>query len=173
MEGHVLLTATEDARRLVPRRGRRGAGWIARSDLLRRRTQGPVELIDITGELEPFARRTGLREGWIGVQVLHTTAALALNEDEPLLRADLLALLERLAPREGAYEHDDFSKRSDLEDEERPNGHAHAKALLLRASETVHVVGGRPRLGRYQRLFLVELDGPRERSVSMMALGMR
>ena len=146
---------------------------MARSELLRRRSQAPVELIDLTEEVWSFTRRSGLREGWIGVQVLHTTAALAFNENEPLLREDLRALLERLAPRGAGYEHDDFSRRSDLEEEERPNGHSHAKALLLRASETVHVVGGAPRLGRYQRLFLVELDGPRKREVSLMALGMR
>jgi secondary thiamine-phosphate synthase enzyme len=174
MEGHVLLSTPQtEVRRVVPHRRRRESGWMARSELLRRRSQAPMELIDLTHELSAFAHRSGLREGWIGVQVLHTTAALALNENEPLLREDLLALLERLAPRGAGYEHDDLSRRRDLEEEERPNGHSHAKALMLRASETVHVVGGEPRLGRYQRLFLVELDGPRERDVSLMALGSR
>ena len=107
------------------------------------------------------------------MQVLHTTAALFLNEDEPLLKGDLVGLLERLAPRRADYAHDDFSRRRDLEPEERANGHAHAKALLLRASETIHVVDAAPRLGRYQRLFLAELDGPRGRDVSMVALGAR
>jgi thiamine phosphate synthase YjbQ (UPF0047 family) len=54
---------------------------------------------------------------------------------------------------------------------ERPNGHSHAKALLLRTSETLHVVGGRLQLGRWQRLLLLELDGPRERELSLLALG--
>jgi len=174
MEGHVLLsTPLREVHRIEGHRRLRSGGWMAESTLLRRRTQAPVELIDLTDELRAFVGRSGLREGWVGVQVLHTTAALALNENEPLLQEDLRALLERLAPRGAGYEHDDFSRRRDLEEEERPNGHAHAKALLLRASETVHVVGGTPRLGRYQRLFLVELDGPREREVSLMALGAR
>ena len=57
--------------------------------------------------------------------------------------------------------------------DERPNGHAHAKALLLRTAETVNVAAGRLQLGTWQRVLLVELDGPREREVSLLALGER
>jgi secondary thiamine-phosphate synthase enzyme len=175
MEGHVLLptTGADEAGRLKRRLRPRRDGWVATDTLLHVRSQVPVQLIDLTDALTDFAHRSHLRTGWVSVQVLHTTAALFLNEDEPLLKGDLVGLLERLAPRRSDYAHDDFSRRRDLEPEERANGHAHAKALLLRASETIHVVDGAPRLGRYQRLFLAELDGPRERDVSMVALGAR
>jgi secondary thiamine-phosphate synthase enzyme len=172
MEGHLLRSVAVPG---VARLARRSApGWnrsVATSGLVSLATRQPLELIDITDEVGAFARRTGLRVGWVSVQVLHTSAALFLNENEPLLLDDLVSLLERLAPRTAAYAHDDMSRRVQPEPEERPNGHAHAKALLLRASENVHVVGGALRLGRYQRLFLAELDGPRRREVSLVALG--
>jgi thiamine phosphate synthase YjbQ (UPF0047 family) len=53
------------------------------------------------------------------------------------------------------------------------NGHAHAKALLLRTAETLNVAHGRLQLGRWQRVLLIELDGPREREVSLLAMGER
>jgi secondary thiamine-phosphate synthase enzyme len=148
-------------------------GLSAASEALRLRSAIPIELIDLTLRLQDFVRRSGLHTGWLNVQVRHTTAALAVNEDEPLLRSDLLRLLERLAPCAASYAHDELERRRDVEPGERPNGHAHAKALLLRASETLNVVGGALQLGRWQRVFLLELDGPREREVSLVVIGDR
>ncbi len=55
--------------------------------------------------------------------------------------------------------------------DEKPNGHAHCKALFLRSSETINIVDGRLQLGRWQRIFLLELDCPRRRTVSVMVMG--
>ena len=96
-----------------------------------------------------------------------------MNENEPGLLRDALALLERLAPRGAGYAHDELHLRPGVPPDERPNGHAHAKALLLRTAETVNVAAGRLQLGTWQRVLLVELDGPREREVSLLALGER
>ena len=52
-----------------------------------------------------------------------------------------------------------------------PHGHAHCRALLLPTSACLNVVDGRLALGRWQRVFLVELDGPRHREVSLVAVG--
>ena len=92
-------------------------------------------------------------------------------EGGPLLLEDLTSLLERLAPQGAGYAHDDLDRRADVPPEERPNGHSHAKAALLRTSETLNVVAGSLQLGRWQRVLLVELDGPRSREVSLVALG--
>jgi thiamine phosphate synthase YjbQ (UPF0047 family) len=54
---------------------------------------------------------------------------------------------------------------------ERPNGHAHCRALLLPPSACLNVADGRLLLGQWQRVFLVELDGPREREISALLLG--
>ena len=110
----------------------------------------------------------------MNVQTRHTTTGVCVNENEPLLLGDLLALLERLAPRGAvAYAHDELHRRPGVPPDERPNGHAHAKALLLRTSETLNVADGRLQLGRWQRVLLLDLDGPREREVSLLGMGER
>ena len=58
-----------------------------------------------------------------------------------------------------------------LTPDERRNGHAHCRALLLGPSACLNVVDGRLQLGRWQRVFLVELDGPRAREISVLMLG--
>ena len=144
------------------------------ADEVRISTAAPLQFLDITPAVAEAVARSGVRLGIVGVQSCHTTAAVVVNEDEPRLLQDLRACLERLAPRDAAYRHDDLALRGkDLPEDERPNGHSHCKALFLRASETLHVAGGRLLLGRWQRVFLVELDGPRERRVSIRVLGSR
>jgi secondary thiamine-phosphate synthase enzyme len=140
---------------------------------VRIRTTETVGVLDLTARAESFLRSARLEAGWVNVQTRHTTTGICVNENEPLLRDDLLALLERLAPRGTAYAHDDLHRRPGVGPDERPNGHAHAKALLLRTSETLNVAGGRLQLGRWQRVLLLELDGPREREVSLLAMGER
>lgn len=131
-----------------------------------------TEFIDLTHRIQVIAAVAGLHSGLINVQTLHTTTALVVNEHEPLLLDDFGALLERTAPRDGIYAHDDPGLRTvNLVEDERMNGHAHCRALFLPSSVCLNVVRGEIQLGRWQRVFLVELDGPRERQVSMMMLG--
>lgn len=137
------------------------------------RTREALEVVDLTARLEAFLDAARLEAGWVNVQSRHTTAGIVVNENEPGLLRDALALLERLAPRGAGYAHDELHRRPGIAPDERPNGHAHAKALLLRTAETVNVAGGRLQLGTWQRVLLVELDGPREREVSVLALGER
>jgi secondary thiamine-phosphate synthase enzyme len=140
---------------------------------LRIRTDGAPGVVDLTARVESFLRAVRLEAGWVNVQTRHTTTGICVNENEPLLVSDLLTLLERLAPRGPGYAHDELHRRPGVPPDERPNGHAHAKALLLRTAETLNVAGGRLQLGRWQRVLLVELDGPREREVSLLAMGER
>src|SRR5262245_22370076 len=135
-------------------------------------TERPMEFIDLTDRIEALAAQAGIHAGIVNIQSLHTTTAIVVNEHEPLLLADFGALLSRAAPRDAAYRHDDMSARTvNLAPHERPNGHAHCQALLLPSSATLNVAGGRLQLGRWQRVFLVELDGPRVRDVSILVLG--
>jgi secondary thiamine-phosphate synthase enzyme len=135
-------------------------------------TERPVEFIDLTDRIEALAAQTGVHAGLVNIQSLHTTAAIVVNEHEPLLLADFVALLARVAPRDATYRHDDMNARTvNLAPGERPNGHAHCHALLLGASASLNLADGRLQLGRWQRVFLVELDGPRVREVSVLVLG--
>jgi secondary thiamine-phosphate synthase enzyme len=133
-----------------------------------------TQFIDLTEWVGRCLRQARIGHGIAVVRVLHTTAAIVINENEPLLLGDLKAMLERLAPEGEAYAHDDpLRRRVNVEPEERRNGHAHARALLLGESKQISVLEGALELGRWQSIFLVELDGPRRRTISVTVMGYR
>jgi secondary thiamine-phosphate synthase enzyme len=135
-------------------------------------TKNPTEFVDLTQQIEALVDDTGVFVGLVHVQSLHTTTAIVVNEHEPLLMEDFAALLASTAPRDRAYLHDDMSARTvNLAPGERPNGHAHCRALLLGSTVSLNIAGGAVQLGRWQRIFLVELDGPRTREVSVLVFG--
>jgi octaprenyl-diphosphate synthase len=134
-------------------------------------TSRPTEFIDLTERLREEVHRSGLREGRIHLQSLHTTVGLALNENEPLLLRDFQKLLERIAPEGAGYEHDDFARRYEIADDESVNGHAHCRQLLLTGFATLLVEDGKLVMGRWQSIFAVELDGPRHRELAMQIDG--
>lgn len=130
-----------------------------------------TQFLDITDRLERFVREAGVRSGILNVQTLHTTTAVVINEHEPRLLVDFAAMLEAAVPANGQYRHDDPNTGVSYGRPEPPNGHAHCRALLLPSSGCLNVTDGKPLLGRWQRVFFVELDGPREREVSVMLYG--
>lgn len=135
-------------------------------------TARAMEFVDITEQLDAIVADTGIRAGLANIQSQHTTTAVIVNEHEPLLLADFEALLCRTAPVEAAYRHDDMDVRTvNVMPGERANGHAHCRALLLPTSALLNIADGRLQLGRWQRVFLVELDGPRDRDVSVIVFG--
>lgn len=145
---------------------------IVRHIVLPFETRQPLEFIDVTVFLMRAVQEVGLMDGLVVAQTRHTTTGLLINEHEPLLLADLESLFERIAPAGAAYAHDDFSRRTvNLTPGERRNGHAHCRAALLRTSESVPVAGGVLRLGRWQRVFLVEFDGGQCRELSLTVMG--
>jgi secondary thiamine-phosphate synthase enzyme len=149
------------------------AGVVTRLRRLVFETHQPIQFIDITDAVADLVRVTGLREGVATVFSRHTTAAVCLQEDEPLLLEDLREFLERNAPAQAHYRHNDFRVRTvHMHEDESPNGHAHCQQLLLGSSESIPVTDGVLLLGTWQRIFLVELDGPRvQREVILQALG--
>lgn len=134
-------------------------------------TAHATQFVDITARLQDEVTAAGLRNGRLHLQSLHTTLGLTLNENEPLLMRDLEAALERLAPVGTAYEHDDLPRRSGIDPDEPRNGHAHCRALFLLPTCTVLVEHGRLVLGRWQSVFAVELDGPRQRQLALQLDG--
>lgn len=143
-----------------------------RHTTIRVETQHSTQFIDLTDEVEALLTETGIHTGMVNIQSLHTTTAILVNEHEPLLLTDVAKLLERVAPQDAVYRHDDVSLRtSNCVLGERPNGHSHCRALLLGPSVCLNVASARLQLGRWQRVFLAELDGPRARAVSVLFLG--
>lgn len=147
------------------------ASFKACRDVVCLRTEKPLQFVDLTALVQERVRRSGVLEGTVTVQSRHTTAAVIVNENEPLLLEDLEALLRRWAPEGAGYRHDDLAARERAPADERPNGHAHARAVLLGASLCLNVARGRVDLGEWQSVLLLELDGPRERSLSIQVVG--
>ena len=134
-------------------------------------TKAP-EFLDITQRVQECVAESGVTLGFVVIYSKHTTASIKINENEPLLLQDMEQFLERISPRNGNYRHNDFSVRTvNMTEEECPNGHAHCQQLLLGTSETVPIVEGMMQFGRWQSIFLIELDHPREREVVVQVLG--
>jgi len=130
------------------------------------------EFIDITDQVIDAVRASGIHEGAVTVFSRHTTAAIKINEHEPLLLEDMAEFLEQVAPQDADYRHNDFTIRTaNMTEDECPNGHSHCQHLLLSASETIPVCEGAMLLGRWQRIFLIELDHPRPREVVVQVHG--
>lgn len=142
--------------------------------VLRVASTRPTEFIDVTDRLQALVAARGIHAGLVNIQSLHTTIAIVVNEHEPLLLDDFQALLHQAAPTTSTYNHDDPARRTvNLTPDERVNGHSHCQALLLGPSACLNIVDGRLMLGRWQRVFVADLDGPRERRVSVMMMGVR
>jgi secondary thiamine-phosphate synthase enzyme len=144
---------------------------VCRFDLRYLARQSP-EFIDITADVEAAMKVSGITNGMVAVTSMHTTAAITVQENEPLLLQDLCDMLERLAPHDVYYRHDDFDIRVvNMHPDEPRNGHAHCRQSLLGRSETLIVNDGQLALGRWGRIFFVELDAPREREVQVQVIG--
>jgi len=135
-----------------------------------RSTRGP-QFVDITDQVAGIAREASLRNGFAIVFSRHTTAAIRINENEPMLIQDMEQFLEKVAPAHAYYNHNDSAHTHTPHREDRPNGHSHCQQLLLGASEAVPIAEGHLVLGQWQRLFLVELDRGREREVVVQLVG--
>jgi secondary thiamine-phosphate synthase enzyme len=140
--------------------------------VVRRTASKAPEFIDITDEVLGAAEESAIQEGTITVFSRHTTAAIVINENEPLLLRDMARFLEGAAPRDANYRHNDFVIRTaNMTEDECPNGHSHCQHLFLGASETVPIADGRPLFGRWQRVFMIELDRPRPREILIQVHG--
>jgi secondary thiamine-phosphate synthase enzyme len=121
-------------------------------------TRGDTDVIDITAEVERVVGDGPVSDGVVTAFVRGSTAAVTTMEYEPGGVADLRAMLDRLIPVEGDYEHNRLNHDT--------NSHAHQRASLVGASEQVPVSGGRLALGTWQQLVLIDFDDrPRERTV--------
>lgn len=119
-------------------------------------TTKPIEIIDITRQVEEALAESGLNDGTLTIMSRHTTACININEREERLLEDMETFLKRLAPRDGNYGHN-------LEPiDGRDNAHSHLIGLFMNTSETIPFSEAKLMLGTWQSIFFVELDGARE-----------
>ena len=123
-------------------------------------TQGDADVIDLTDLVARAVADTGIAYGQATAFVRGSTAAITTMELEPGGVHDLRALLDRLAPREGNYEHNRLNHDT--------NAHAHLRAAIIGPSATIPLVDGRLALGTWQQVVLIDFDDrPRSRTVTV------
>jgi secondary thiamine-phosphate synthase enzyme len=139
------------------------------------RTTHCGQFLDITDDVRNVVAESAVERGMALVYSPHTTCAVVINERESGFIKDFNALMESLVPLSSSYLHDDMEARTEnLEDDDHefPNGHAHCRtALVGSASETVPIEGGDIVLGKWQRIFFLELDRARDRKVLIQVMG--
>lgn len=125
---------------------------------IRLSTNGDADIVEIGTAVQQAVEEAGVSEGQATAFVRGSTAAVTTMELEPGGVHDLQALLDRLIPAQGDYEHNRLNHDT--------NSHAHQRASLVGPSLAVPVVGGRLALGTWQQLVLIDFDDrPRERTV--------
>jgi secondary thiamine-phosphate synthase enzyme len=134
-----------------------GEGMV-HSGELQLSTGGDADIIDITEGVQRIVATSGAGAAQATAFVRGSTAAITTMEFEPGGVHDLQALLDRLIPVEGDYEHNRLNHDT--------NSHAHQRASLVGSSETVPVLDGRLALGTWQQLVLIDFDDrSRQRTV--------
>lgn len=136
-------------------------------DTIAIRTEGNQQFLDVTKQVQDVVSRSGVRNGTLLINSLHTTIALFVNEFQPALLDDLGVVLQKLVPRRDGYFHDD-PRYSDCD---RGNAHAHLRATLVGRPIALAVADAEILLGQYQSVILAELDGPRERRLQVQIVG--
>lgn len=129
-----------------------------------------VEFIDVTDKVRETTRKSKIKNGIVTVFTQHTTSAIRINENEERLMKDIKNFLEKQAPQNNHYFHDDLERR-DVPVNEQINAHSHLKALLMSSSESIPLTGSNLLLGKWQTVFFVELDGPRKRKLIVQVIG--
>lgn len=132
------------------------------------------DFVDLTDELQRAVKDSGVIGGCCVAFCGHTTCVLIVNEWEDGTLEDLRKRLGNLVPADFYYAHDDTARRTqNLEEgEERVNGRAHVAAMLLGGtSHAIPIAGARAQLGTWQRLFLLELDEPKQRVILFHVFG--
>lgn len=119
------------------------------------------QIVDITGEIRGVLSRSGVSEGVIHVFTPHTTAGLTINEAEPGLLEDLKAYIKELTKPGADWMHNRIDD----------NAHAHLGQSTFGHHASIPVGGGRLLLGTWQRILLVEMDGPRRRKIIVTVMG--
>ncbi len=122
------------------------------------RTHARREMVDVTALIDRALGEAGAGDGLCSVFVPHTTAAVVVNENaDPSVARDLLAAYGTLVP-DIRFSHAEG------------NSDAHFLSTVLGPQLLLPIQGGRLKLGTWQGVFFVELDGPRSRRLWLTPL---
>lgn len=118
--------------------------------------------LNITPQIETAVTKSGVREGLVLVNAMHITASVYINDDEQGLLRDYDEFLERLAPHEASYRHNETGE---------DNGDAHLKRQVMGREVVVAITGGKLDFGPWEQIFYGEFDGCRRKRVLVKVIG--
>ena len=122
-------------------------------------TELKTQVLDLTAQCQSM---TGKVEHGVAIfHLAHTTAALILCEDDAELREDLATVADNWLRDLRPFQH---ARRSN------PNAEAHILSAFAGASLAIPIVNGKLALGVWQNILLLELDGPKQRTVTCVTI---
>lgn len=131
------------------------------TEILELETTTRVEIVDITPSVNAAIAESGIKEGLVNIYSRHSTSAIFINENEPGLVEDYVDLIESMVPTGNNYRHDRIDNNTD----------SHLRSFLIGINETVPFKSGRMDLGTWQSVFFLEMDGPRNRKITITMMG--
>jgi secondary thiamine-phosphate synthase enzyme len=130
-------------------------------------TNERMQLLNITDRINEIVRKSGVRDGMVHLQSLHTTTAVFINEWQDALLDDVRNFFHDIVEREAYYKHNDPA-HSDCE---RANADSHLRGMLMGQTLVLQVRNASVLLGTWQSIILAEFDGPRSRSLAIQVSG--
>ncbi len=130
-------------------------------------TNDRMQLLNITDRINEIVRKSGVRDGMVHLQSLHTTTAVFINEWQDALLEDVRNFFEQVVNRESYYRHNDPA----YSDCERSNADSHLRGMLMGQTLCLQVRNATVLLGTWQSIILAEFDGPRSRSLAIQVSG--
>jgi secondary thiamine-phosphate synthase enzyme len=130
-------------------------------------TSDRMQLLNITERINELVRKSGIRDGLVHLQSLHTTSGVFLNEWQDALLHDVKRFLEEVADRNQYYRHND----PEYSDCERKNADSHLRGMLMGQTLCLQVRNASVLLGTWQSIIFAEFDGPRSRSLAVQISG--
>jgi secondary thiamine-phosphate synthase enzyme len=118
--------------------------------------------INITRQVASVVKNSGGQEGLVLVNAMHITASVYINDDEQGLLADYDRFLERIAPHDDVYRHNETGE---------DNGDAHINRQVMGREVVVAITNGRLDFGPWEQIFYGEFDGRRRKRVLVKVIG--
>ena len=157
-----VLEAEPEAAESTP-----GGGYKVFNRIVDWITSERMQLLNITERINEIVRKSGVRDGLVHLQSLHTTSAVFLNEWQDALLHDVRSFLDQIVTRDQGWRHND----PQFSDCERKNADSHLRGMLMGQTLCLQVRNSSVLLGTWQSIILAEFDGPRSRSVSIQVSG--
>ena len=131
------------------------------TEILELETSKRVQIIDISRNIDAALAESGLRKGLVNIYSKHSTSAIFINENESGLLEDYQNLIQTLIPTGNNYKHDRIDNNAD----------SHLRSFIIGNNETIPFENGSMDLGTWQSVFFLDMDGPRNRRITLTIMG--